>query len=281
MSGLAVSLGLLVGALGGWANETHVSVSNKETAAVPGTPGKIQDNSFLIEEAYNQEAGVIQHIQNLQYMHRDGTWLYTFTEEWPAPKQDHQLSATVPVVGGAAFDNHPNVSDIALNYRYQAVNIDHITLAPRLSLLLPTGDYHTGAGTGSFGVQTNIPISVELNPFWTTHWNLGATYTPSARSMSGVKGQTLSVSYGASAIWLPRETLNIMLEVSGASYESIGDDGSAQRRESVIVNPGIRYALNYRSGLQVVPGLAVPVGVGPSAGDYGVYTYLSFEHPMF
>ena len=28
---------------------------------------KIQDNSFLLEEAYNQEDGVIQHIQSYLY----------------------------------------------------------------------------------------------------------------------------------------------------------------------------------------------------------------------
>lgn len=30
-------------------------------------PKKIRDNSFLIEEAYNQESGVIQHIQTFLY----------------------------------------------------------------------------------------------------------------------------------------------------------------------------------------------------------------------
>lgn len=29
---------------------------------------KIQDNSFLLEEAYNQEAGVVQHIQSFMYL---------------------------------------------------------------------------------------------------------------------------------------------------------------------------------------------------------------------
>jgi hypothetical protein len=40
---------------------------------------KIRDNSFLLEEAYNQEEGVIQHIQSLQYM-KDKSWNYTFAE---------------------------------------------------------------------------------------------------------------------------------------------------------------------------------------------------------
>lgn len=45
---------------------------------------KIQDNSFLIEEAYNQERGVVQHIQTFQIM-KDDSWIYTFTQEWPVP----------------------------------------------------------------------------------------------------------------------------------------------------------------------------------------------------
>lgn len=48
----AVMFGILLAAGGAFAEE----------------PKKIQDNSFLIEEAYNQEDGVIQHIQTFQYM---------------------------------------------------------------------------------------------------------------------------------------------------------------------------------------------------------------------
>lgn len=53
---------------------------------------KIQDNSFLLEEAYNQEAGVVQHIQSFMYLKKSKDWIYTFTQEWPVPKETHQLS---------------------------------------------------------------------------------------------------------------------------------------------------------------------------------------------
>ncbi|MRR28995.1 transporter, partial [bacterium] len=33
--------------------------------------------------------------------------------------------------------------------------------------------------------------------------------------------------------------------------------------------------------LQVVPGIAFPIGFGPSKGEYGAFAYLSFEHPLF
>ena len=42
----------------------------------------IQDNSFLVEEAYNQEDGVIQHISLFQRL-STGDWAFTQTDEWP------------------------------------------------------------------------------------------------------------------------------------------------------------------------------------------------------
>ena len=59
---------------------------------------QIQDNSFLIEEAYNQEAGVVQHISAFSRA-EGGAWLYTFTQEWPLGGIDHQrplLAALTP-----------------------------------------------------------------------------------------------------------------------------------------------------------------------------------------
>ncbi|HET7042873.1 MAG TPA: hypothetical protein VFI13_12685, partial [Gemmatimonadales bacterium] len=41
----------------------------------------LQDNSFLIEEAYNQEHRVLQHISTAELHH--GSALYSFTQEWP------------------------------------------------------------------------------------------------------------------------------------------------------------------------------------------------------
>ena len=54
----------------------------------------VQDNSFLIEEAYNQEAGVVQHIANLRRQGHD--WNFVFSQEWPVLSQTHQFSYTVP-----------------------------------------------------------------------------------------------------------------------------------------------------------------------------------------
>ena len=54
----------------------------------------IQDNSFLVEEAYNQEPGVVQHILNLLVTSKAGQKESSpsFTQEWPIFSQQHQFS---------------------------------------------------------------------------------------------------------------------------------------------------------------------------------------------
>lgn len=121
----------------------------------------IQDNSFLIEEAYNQEAGVIQHINTFTRT-RGGDWLYTFTEEIPFPNQKHQLSFTLPVQKVGGFSGARGIGDTAINYRYQLVANKRTAVAPRFSLLLPTGNYRKERGAGGGGFQFNLPVSVQL-----------------------------------------------------------------------------------------------------------------------
>jgi hypothetical protein len=62
--------------------------------------GPLEDNSLLIEEAYNQEAGVVQHILLTQWDRKSEDWVTTFTQEWPVPDETHQLSFTVPYTFG-------------------------------------------------------------------------------------------------------------------------------------------------------------------------------------
>jgi len=248
--------------------------------ALGDAPQKIQDNSFLIEEAYNQERGVVQHIQTYQYLHKAKTWLYTFTQEWPVPGQTHQLSYTIPVDhlndGGST-----GIGDVALNYRYQLIMKEHLAVAPRFSVLLPTGDYKKGLGNGAVGYQTNLPVSVELSDSWVTHWNAGATFTPGAEGASGIHADTRGYNLGASIIWLTSENFNILTEALWSSVESVNLDGTKTGQSSFFINPGVRFAINKPSGLQIVPGFSFPIGIGSSYREYGMFLYLSFEHPLF
>jgi hypothetical protein len=239
---------------------------------------QIQDNSFLLEEAYNQEAGVVQHISTFARS-SGGDWVFSFTQEWPLGGLHHQLSYTIPV------ENNPEsgsgLADVALNYRYQlAGDAQARTLiAPRLSLLLPTGNEKENRGMGGVGFQLNLPLTLVLGSAWVTHWNGGMTLTPSARNSLGNRATTRSFNLGASVVWLIAPRFNLLLESVRNVEEMVLAEGKVTRRTEWILNPGLRGALNL-GDLQVVPGAAYSIGVGKGPDENGVFVYLSLEHPF-
>jgi hypothetical protein len=135
-------------------------------------------------------------------------------------------------------------------------------------------------GTGAYGYQSNIPLSLAISGKLVTHWNAGATYTAGSKEPGGLKADTLGYNLGASFVWLVSENFNLLTEAAWNSLDVVQADGSKKKSETFFINPGMRFALNYKSGLQVVPGLAFPIGVGESKNEYGVFFYLSFEHPL-
>jgi hypothetical protein len=257
---------------------------SEESRTAEETEGKIQDNLFLMEEAYNQEPGVIQHIQSFLFDPESDDWDYTFTEEWPVPTDLHQLSITVPVSRRAA-DDFASAGDILLNYRYQAARYApgrSVAFAPRFSLVLPTGSYREGTGRGVPGYQLGFPVSIELGSRFVTHLNAGFTVTPGAKSPAARHEETsFDTNAGLAVVWLPREWANGLIEFVHTSTEEIRDDGTAARTTEFTVNPGIRLALTLSSGLQIVPGLSVPVSFEEGESTVSLLTYLSLEHPLW
>ncbi len=244
----------------------------------------IQDNSFLLEEAYNQEPGVVQHISTFTRLQQSGDWVYTFTEEWPVGGLAHQVSLTLPMqrLASSPDGGRRGLGDVALNYRYQALGNGEATVAfaPRLSLLLPTGNQRQGRGNGHLGLQANLPLSVVLQAHVVSHVNLGYTYTPDAQDLVGNQADISTWNLGQSVIWLARQDLNLMLEFAYTRGNVVAGPGVRKRAQSAYAAPGIRWAWNLPKGLQVVPGLAALIGVGPSRGERGIFLYLSFEHPL-
>lgn len=252
-------------------------------AAAQDPAPPIQDNSFLIEEAYNQERGVVQHLQLFLWNWKSGGWAWIFSQEWPVPDETHQLSFTallsrVERHGGA----DTGLGDFALNYRYQLLgNGDaKVAIAPRLSVFFPTGSYAGSLGAGSVGVQIGIPVSVVVSEKFVTHWNAGVLWTPQARDAQGDRAALVVPYAGASVVFLAKPTWNVLLETLWVRTESVADAGQVEVGETVLLCPGFRYAWNFRSGLQIVAGVGVPIGIGPSRGQYSMLFYLSFEHPF-
>ena len=196
----------------------------------------------------------MQHISAWQRDLRSCAWAFTFTQEWPLASQTHQLSYTVPLQR-IARPSSTGLGDAALNYRYQLRRADaRVAIAPRLSMILPTGSTARGLGSGHVGVQLNVPASVTLTPALVSHWNAGVTALP----------QLTTYNLGVSMIWLARPRFNVMLEVTWLGQPRGG-------AHDVVMNPGVRWAYNFPSGLQIVPGVAFPDGKS-------VFLYLSFEH---
>ncbi|HEU5154732.1 MAG TPA: transporter [Gemmatimonadales bacterium] len=244
--------------------------------ALAQTPDPISDNSFLVEEAYNQESHVVQHISTFS-RGSDGGWLYTFTQEWPFRGMRNQLSYTIP----ALHSDGTGIGDIQLNYRLQALgNPDApVALAPRLTGILPTGSSSDSRGFGSAGLQAALPASIHPVPALVFHLNAGVTWLPNAKNPSSAReAATTSYNLGASAIWLAKSRINFLMEWVWLDAELVNPNGGTRREQAMLLNPGVRVGFDFKSGLQIVPGVAYTVGVGPSDGEEALFLYLSFEH---
>src|SRR4051812_21176812 len=241
--------------------------------------GQIQDNSFLIEEAYNQEYGVVQHIGTFSRS-TNGDWAFAFTQEWPLGGIRHQLSYSIPVQSSEATGT--GLGDVALNYRYQLVGNPEArtVVAPRFSLLPPTGDDKLERGVGGVSFQGNLPVTHVLTPRIVTHWNAGLVVSPSAKNPLGAAATTTSVNLGASVIWLLQPSFNLMLETLWVRTESVVGEGQTVGEEFLFLNPGVRWAFNLAGDLQIVPGVAYTIGLSPDSSDDALFLYLSFEHPF-
>ena len=78
----------------------EIAQRGNESAEPQEGPEHIRDNAFLVEEAFNQEAGEVQHIFNwIQLWDGAGAgrtrdFLFAFTMEIPLGSQAHQFSFT-------------------------------------------------------------------------------------------------------------------------------------------------------------------------------------------
>jgi hypothetical protein len=244
----------------------------------------IEDNSFFIEEAYNQEFRVVQHIFNgTSFTLPQKDVVLSFTQEWPVGSQDHQLSFTVPY---ALLHSNTvsGVSDVLINYRYQLYSSDDwAAFAPRVSMVLPTGSSAKGLGIGVVGVQANLPVSKRLAEHLVAHMNVGATLMPGMKGMNTagaeVERTLTSVNVGGSVILLVSAHFNIMLEAVENFLGEVGTNGDIERTAETILSPGVRYAMDVDQ-LQIVPGVAVPIVFSGGEQRAGIFFYLSCEHPF-
>jgi hypothetical protein len=232
-------------------------------------PFSIVDNSFLVEEAFNQEPKVVQNI--FGWMRQQGNWQFSFTQEWPVPGKSHQLSYTIPV---NSLDGSRGFGDVLLNYRHQVLEEGpgRPAFAPRLSVVLPVGTSDVGGGVG--GLQVNLPFSKQQSDFY-FHWNAGFTWSPST-----AHPDLFSPALAGSAIYRLDDMCNLMLESVLSFVDGEVAPDRTKRVRWFTLSPGIRGGWNVGPGKQIVVGAAIPVSWTEGKTYGGIFGYFSYELPF-
>ena len=259
------------------------AVAAQSTPAPPPSPFAILDNSFFVEEAFNQDAGIFQNI--LTYRRDDDGWEAVFTQELPVWSHRHQLSYAIPIVqpGDGA-----GIGDVAINYRFQVLDEDagRPAFAPRFTLLIPTGDERRGRGSGAVSYQVNLPFSKGAGRLY-YHWNVGVTASPGVDATQGfptllpvdATATLVTPHVGGSVIWAARPLFNILVESVVEFEEALGAPGATARAVVVTMSPGLRVGWNV-GRTQWVAGAAFPVTRAGGETAVGALGYLSYELPL-
>ena len=268
-TGLRLLIVLLVGGLpaAGYAQEPAPSAQ----------PAKfeITDNSFFVEEAFNQDRGIFQNI--FSWARDDsGNWNASFTQEWPAPGVTHQLSYTVPFAGGGS---PAHVGGVLLNYRMQMIaeGRKRPAFSPRFSVILPTGRNIDDSDRP--GVQFNLPFSKQFGDFY-VHFNAGATWLHGVAAGETSKTNLMSPVYAGSVIWHTRPYLNLMLESMLMLQDTVLDEETTTAQPIGMIAPGVRggWTLGDR---QLILGAAVPITLQEGQPrSMAFLTYFSYELPF-
>jgi len=249
---------------------------------------KIEDNSFLLDEAFNQDKGVMQFISNFSWSNLNSNCMvYSFTHEIPVVNNHHQASYTLQYNFNQPFGktHYSGPGDLILSYSYMAAGKDdRVMIIPQINLIVPTGDPAKGLGNGGFGGKLGLAITKRFSRTIVTHYNFSETmiyqadYLTTLQSESRKAEKNIKVrTYAASVIWYPTSRLNLMFESVANHLSDTNANGSPLRTWQAIGNPGVRFAVDLHKAI-LVSGASFPFTVGGDSLDQpGVFIYLSLE----
>lgn len=241
---------------------------------------RIRDNLFILEEGYIEEPGVYHHRTVTNFFPKARRWAFSLIDDFPPLDKWHQFGITLGLEG--ARDTGTALRDVLLDYRFQAVGGERpVALDPGLSIVLPTGSVSKGTSRGAIGLQFALPVSIEMGRYFVTHLNTGLTWTEGARSPKGRHERALDINAGLALVWQPAYWVNLLVETNYGWTEEVGDDASTHQH-SLVISPGVRFAIDPTRTLQIVPGIGAPIQVLPRGERaVGVIVYLSVEHVAF
>ncbi len=236
---------------------------------------EIIDNSFFVEEAFNQDKGIFQNIF-IWTRDKGGAWDGSFTQEWPVPALTHQLSYTIPFSGG---ESSTHIGSVLLNYRYQALEerAGRPAFAPRISVILPTG---RALDDGNHpGLQGMLPFSKQLGEVY-LHGNAGLTWIHGVQVGPTGHANLTSPQLAGSVVWNTKPMLNLLFESVVVFEDAVRPTQDTGRNRVVTLSPGLRGGWNLSGDRQIIVGAAVPVTVTGGEKAVAFLTYFSYELPF-
>jgi hypothetical protein len=246
------------------------STAAKGSYAHYGQPA-IEDNSMLVDEAFNQPEGIIQHIAMLGLTGDHAELNYTV--EAPVKTARNQLSISIPWTFSAAKHTKDITStgpgDVILAWRHSLLGKKHpILLVPGVSIILPTGKSRLHRGNGAFGAQFSIALTKRWSRKLISHVNFGGTFlfdadffivSADGQSLNKSEGNVASRNSGTSVIWLATTRINLLLEyTSTASAPTSSTLAGFSTSTISIINPAFRTLIGNRA-LLIVGGAGFPL----------------------
>jgi hypothetical protein len=216
-------------------------------------PMSIEDNSFLLEEAFNQTPGVIQ-CTAINHIKR-GVAELNFECEMPMKGELHQLSVSVPA---KVFQSTVGLEDIMISYRPLVFGRHRWVMAtPRLSVILPSGKASRGFGNGLWGIECNVALTKQLSRRLISHVNLRSSSFLKNLMHESQQNRFHYQSAGTSLIFAAAKGFDLMAEVTTSNE---GPGFSRASSWNFIGNPGFRFCLKINEFL-VVPGISTPLAL--------------------
>ena len=256
-----------------------VSAQTATPAKAASAPFEIIDNSFLVEEAFNQEAGIFQNIADMVFV--DGNWGFNFTQEWPASSRRSISCRTRCRRSTTETDPASAIrkSTIGISYGWRA------RTAGIFAARQPGGADGRRAATPRIRIAgpAGQPAVQQAGNDWYWHWNAGVTWLPRAESLdpapnTDTRVDLMSPFLAASGIYRVRQMFNLMLE-SVLRFDELVDETGTRRETAFILSPGFRGGWNIGEQ-QLIVGAAVPITWVDGETEPGLLLYLSYELPF-
>jgi len=243
---------------------------------------RLQDDEFLVETAYLQdESDFLHRFTFARSGHR--TWSSVFTEEITLGNEKQNLVFLIPAhLAGTGTQKSRGFGDAEIEYSYGLYgnSSSRVTISPGIGLSLPIGSVRKELGSGGTGLSFKLPVSVAITDRFASNSIVEFCYTKSARNSDDERANTTGYAVGQSFVWFAKPKLNFFVEALWERSQEVTGPGSTVNNHSFLVSPAVRWAYEFKSGLTVSPGVAIPIGLGPSRGENNIVFYIAFSHPI-